>query len=71
MAISKGNFFKPGRVPAREGPLTADQVVRQIVSDEAAARDRKTAHLRELREARERAAMVPPAADPLPVVGGA
>ncbi|MCL6708308.1 hypothetical protein M8R20_15010 [Pseudomonas sp. R2.Fl] len=60
MTITKEHFFKPGRASGEEKTLTADQVVKQIVSAEAAQRLRKTEHLRQLREAQETARIVQP-----------
>lgn len=60
MAISKDDFFKPGRVSGDEKVLTADQVVKQIVSAETAQRLDKTERLRQLREAQQSAGTAPP-----------
>lgn len=60
MAITKDDFFKPGRATEQNKAPTPDQVVRQIVSAETAQRMDKTERLRQLREAQEAAGATRP-----------
>ncbi len=52
MTMTKPAFFKPEKVSARDKAATTSDVARQIIETEAADRTRKTARLRQLREAR-------------------
>lgn len=53
MTATKEQFFKPGKMSAQDKASATEQAARQIIATEADQRMRKTAHLRELREARE------------------
>ncbi|MBB3313412.1 hypothetical protein FHT78_005204 [Rhizobium sp. BK196] len=51
MTMTKQEFFKPEKVSARDKAATTSEVARQLIQTEAAERIRKTARLRQLREA--------------------
>lgn len=51
MTMTKQAFFKPEKISARDKAATTSEVARQIIETEAADRTRKTARLRQLREA--------------------
>ncbi|MBW6424792.1 hypothetical protein KX729_25395 [Rhizobium sp. XQZ8] len=52
MTVTKHEFFKPEKISARDKAATTSEVARQIIETEAAERIRKTARLRQLREAK-------------------
>lgn len=51
MTTTKQAFFKPEKISARDKAATTSEVARQIIATETADRTRKTARLRQLREA--------------------
>ncbi len=51
MTMTKQAFFNPEKISARDKAATTSEVARQIIETEAADRTRKTARLRQLREA--------------------
>ncbi|NSZ61053.1 hypothetical protein FY133_23755 (plasmid) [Agrobacterium tumefaciens] len=51
MTMTEQAFFKPEKVSARDKAATTSEVARQIIEAEATDRIRKTARLRQLREA--------------------
>lgn len=51
MTMTEQAFFKPEKVSARDKAATTSEVARQIIEAEATERIRKTARLRQLREA--------------------
>lgn len=51
MTMTEQTFFKPEKVSARDKAATTSEVARQIIEAEATERIRKTARLRQLREA--------------------
>lgn len=51
MTMTEQAFFKPEKASAREKAATTSEVARQIIEAEATERIRKTARLRQLREA--------------------
>jgi hypothetical protein len=51
MTMKKQAFFKPVKIPARDKAATTSDIARQIIETETADRTRKTARLRQLREA--------------------
>lgn len=53
MTMTEQTFFKPEKVSARDKAATTSEVARQIIEAEATERIRKTARLRQLREAQQ------------------
>ena len=51
MTMTKQAFFKPEKISARDKAATTSEIARLIMETEAADRTRKTARLRQLREA--------------------
>ena len=51
MTMTKQAFFKAEKISPRDKAATTSEVARQIIGTEAADRIRKTARLRQLREA--------------------
>lgn len=59
MTATRQQFFKPTKMSAIKKAEETDSVSKSIVAQEAAARDRKTEKLRELRLAHEAAQPAP------------
>lgn len=53
MTATKEAFFKPGKMSAQDKAAAIDHAAREIISKEAAQREKKTERLRKLREAQE------------------
>ncbi|MBB3660184.1 hypothetical protein FHX15_005453 [Rhizobium sp. BK650] len=51
MTMTKQAFFKSEKISARDKAATTSEVARRIIETETANRTRKTARLRQLREA--------------------
>jgi hypothetical protein len=63
MAADKDNFLAPGKVSQQAKSAATDQMARMIVSQEAAAREKKTARLKALRMQQEPVADEPTASE--------